>query len=322
MNLLIAENPMIVCPTLAVRIGLQEAIFLQQVHFLTLYSRNIRDGYRWVYNTYEDWLKIFPFFENEQKIGRYVRKLEDLGLLVTSKEYNRNKLDKRKWYRVNYASDLLVPEVVTPAVEDSNMNVEDSNLNVEDSNLNVEDSNLNVEDSNLKEQYTKTYNKDLQANINPLRDCDGGSPAASPTEEFEILPPDGKPAKKAGRKSAEPNPANVATWKAYAAAYRDRYGVLPAANAKTRGQAANLVRMVGADLAPGLAAYYLTHNGGFFVQCRHDFGLLLKSYQQILTDMQRGEQMTQTRARQTERTQTAVETHKGALAILQAKGLV
>ena len=301
MNLLIAENPMMVCPTLAVRIGLQEAIFLQQVHFLTLHSRNIRDGYRWVYNTYEDWLKIFPFFENEQKIGRYVRKLEDLGLLVTSKEYNRNKLDKRKWYRVNYASDLLVPEAITPTVEDSNMN---------------------VEDSNMKEQYTKTYNKDLQANINPLRDCDGGSPAASPTEEFEILPPDGKPAKKAGRKSAEPNPANVATWKAYAAAYRDRYGVLPAANAKTRGQAANLVRMVGADLAPGLAAYYLTHNGGFFVQCRHDFGLLLKSYQQILTDMQCGEQMTQTKARQTEKTQTAIETHKGALAILQAKGLV
>ena len=300
MNLLIAENPMIVCPTLAVRIGLHEAVFLQQVHFLTLHSRNVRDGFRWVYNTYEDWLEIFPFFENEQKIGRYVRKLEDLGLLVTSKEYNSNKLSKRKWYRVNYASDLLVPEAVTPTVEDSNMN---------------------VEDSNLKEQYTKTYNKDLQANINPLRDCDGSSPAAMPTEGFEILPPDGKPAKKAGRKSAEPNPANVATWKAYAAAYRDRYGVLPAANAKTRGQAASLVRMVGADLAPGLAAYYLTHNGGFFVQCRHDFGLLLKSYQQILTDMQRGEQMTQTKARQTEKTQTAVETHKGALAILQAKGL-
>ena len=128
-----------------------------------------------------------------------------------------------------------------------------------------------------------------------------------------------KTEKRAG--AAKPNPANVATWKAYAAAYRDRYGVLPAANAKTRGQAANLVRMVGADLAPGLAAYYLTHNGGFFVQCRHDFGLLLKSYQQILTDMQRGEQMTQTKARQTEKTQTAVETHKGALAILKAKGL-
>jgi len=71
----------------------------------------------------------------------------------------------------------------------------------------------------------------------------------------------------------------------------------------------------------GVDPYYLTHNGGFFVQCRHDFGLLLKSYQQILTDMQRGEQMTQTKARQMEKTQTAVETHNGALAILKAKGL-
>ena len=123
--------------------------------------------------------------------------------------------------------------------------------------------------------------------------------------------------KRAG--AAKPNPANVATWKAYAAAYRDRYGVLPAANAKTRGQAANLVRMVGADLAPGLAAYYLTHNGGFFVQCRHDFGLLLKSYQQILTDMQRGEQMTAARARQTENTQSNLETAKRVLAARAAR---
>ena len=312
MNLLIAENPMIVCPTLAVRIGLHEAVFLQQVHFLTLHSRNIRDGFRWVYNTYEDWLEIFPFFENEQKIGRYVRKLEDLGLLVTSKEYNRNKLDKRKWYRVNYASDLLVPEAVTPTVEDSNMNVEDSNMNVEDSNM-------NVEDSNLKEQYTKTYNKDLQANINPLRDCDGGSPAAAPTGDFEILPPDGKPAKKAGRKSAEPNPANVATWKAYAAAYLDRYGVEPLRNAKVNGQIAQFVRTVGAEDAPKLAAFYPWHNGGFFVQRRHDFGLLLQSAQQIRTDWLRGEQMTAARARQTENTQSNLETAKRVLAVRAAR---
>ena len=312
MNLLIAENPMIVCPTLAVRIGLHEAVFLQQVHFLTLHSRNIRDGFRWVYNTYEDWLEIFPFFENEQKIGRYVRKLEDLGLLVTSKEYNRNKLDKRKWYRVNYASDLLVPEAVTPTIEDSNMNVEDSNLNVEDSNM-------NVEDSNLKEQYTKTYNKDLQTNTNPLRDCDGGSPAAAPTGDFEILPPDGKPAKKAGRKSAEPNPANVATWKAYAAAYLDRYGVEPLRNAKVNGQIAQFVRTVGAEDAPKLAAFYPWHNGGFFVQRRHDFGLLLQSAQQIRTDWLRGEQMTAARARQTENTQSNLETAKRVLAARAAR---
>ncbi|PIT41846.1 hypothetical protein BHC43_00285 [Snodgrassella alvi] len=123
------------------------------------------------------------------------------------------------------------------------------------------------------------------------------------------------------KKSKQANPDNVACWEAYARAYRARYGVLPASNQKTRGQVATLVKYVGKDIAPALAAFFLTHNGGWFVQCRHEFGCLLKSYQQVLTDMQRGEQMTQTRARQTEQTQSNYEAAKGALAKLRAKGL-
>lgn len=123
------------------------------------------------------------------------------------------------------------------------------------------------------------------------------------------------------KKSKQANPDNVACWQAYARAYRTRYGVLPASNQKTRGQVATLVKYVGKDIAPALAAFFLTHNGGWFVQCRHEFGCLLKSYQQVLTDMQRGEQMTQTRARQTEQTQSNYEAAKGALAKLRAKGL-
>lgn len=123
------------------------------------------------------------------------------------------------------------------------------------------------------------------------------------------------------KKSKQANPDNVACWQAYAKAYRTRYGVLPASNQKTRGQVATLVKYVGKDIAPALAAFFLTHNGGWFVQCRHEFGCLLKSYQQVLTDMQRGEQMTQTRARQTEQTQSNYEAAKGALAMFRAKGL-
>ncbi|PIT48556.1 helix-turn-helix domain-containing protein [Snodgrassella alvi] len=98
------------------------------------------------------------------------------------------------------------------------------------------------------------------------------------------------------KKSKQANPDNVACWRAYAKAYRDRYGVLPAANPKTRGQVATLVRYVGKEVAPSLAEYFLSHNGSWFVQCRHEFGCLLKAYQQVLTDMQRGEQMTQINA--------------------------
>ncbi|ORF01432.1 hypothetical protein, partial [Snodgrassella alvi] len=126
--------------------------------------------------------------------------------------------------------------------------------------------------------------------------------------------------KKTAQKKSQANPDNVVCWESYARAYRNRYGVLPAANQKTRGQVAMLVRYVGKEVAPSLAEYFLSHNGSWFVQCRHEFGCLLKSYQQVLTDMQRGEQMTQIKARQTESTQSNYEAAKSALAKLRAKG--
>ncbi|PIT53880.1 helix-turn-helix domain-containing protein [Snodgrassella alvi] len=98
------------------------------------------------------------------------------------------------------------------------------------------------------------------------------------------------------KKSKQANPDNVACWESYARAYRDRYGVLPAANQKTRGQVATLVRYVGKEVAPSLAEYFVSHNDSWFVKSRHGFGCLLQNYQQVLTDMHRGEQMTQINA--------------------------
>ncbi|WP_239482385.1 helix-turn-helix domain-containing protein [Neisseria elongata] len=113
--------------------------------------------------------------------------------------------------------------------------------------------------------------------------------------------------------------ANRAVWAAYRQAYLDRYGVEPLRNAKVNGQIAQFVRTVGAEDAPKLAAFYPWHNGGFFVQRRHDFGLLLQSAQQIRTDWLRGEQMTAARARQTENTQSNLETAKRVLAARAAR---
>ena len=131
----------------------------------------------------------------------------------------------------------------------------------------------------------------------------------------------GLPQKKTIQKKSQANPDNVACWQAYEKAYLNRYGCLPVPNAKTRGQVATLVRYVGKDLAVALAEYFLSHNDSWFVKRRHEFGCLLNSYQQVLTDMQRGEQMTQARARQTDQTQSNYESANGAMAILKAKGL-
>ncbi|ORF28277.1 helix-turn-helix domain-containing protein [Snodgrassella alvi] len=131
----------------------------------------------------------------------------------------------------------------------------------------------------------------------------------------------GLPQKKTTQKKSQAKSDNVACWEVYVEAYKNRYGCEPLPNAKTWGQVAIFVRYVGKDIALALAKYFLSHNDSWFVKRRHDFGCLLNSYQQVLTDMQRGEQMTQTKARQADQTQSNYESANSAMAILKAKGL-
>ncbi|MGQ5524154.1 helix-turn-helix domain-containing protein [Chitinimonas sp. PSY-7] len=122
-------------------------------------------------------------------------------------------------------------------------------------------------------------------------------------------------------KSAASNTLNTATWNAYAAAYWQRYGVDPIRSAMVNSQVRHIVKQVGEE-APTLAAYYVSHQDAWFVRERHPIGLLLKSLQRVRTDCSRGQQMTGTAAKQAEATQANLESHNGALAILQRKGLI
>ena len=299
-NLLINDYPLMVSPKLAARIGLEEATFVQQIHWLCEKRINIRDGLSWVYNTYDQWLEMFPFFENEQRVGRIVRRLEKLGVLVTTKKYNKLPLDKRKWYRVNYDSDVL----------------------------DFSASNLNDETSNLKEQYTQTSSIDFQhrlssgcdplcafasetaADVGLVEDRQPENAVVADTQP-EILPAD-KPKKSS-------NPANAQTWQAYRQAYLQRYGIEPLRNAQTNALIANLVKSVGGQEAPQLVAYYLTHNGYYFVRERHSLKALIASLQAIRTDWLTGQQMTQTQAKQTENTQSNFDTLQRVLAMREAQ---
>jgi DnaA-like protein len=101
-KLLINEYPLMVLPSLASRIGLNESIVLQQIHYWLdpRINKNIRDGKHWVYNTYRDWRKQFSFW-SEVTIKRIIQSLEKRNLLISS-NFNKNHLDKTKWYTINY----------------------------------------------------------------------------------------------------------------------------------------------------------------------------------------------------------------------------
>ena len=107
-NLLINEPPLMVLPTLAAKIGLNEAIILQQIHYWLdpRGNKNLKEGKHWVYNSYKDWRKQFPFW-SEITIRRIVISLEKTGLLVSSIK-NKNPLDKTKWYTIDYSALSLV----------------------------------------------------------------------------------------------------------------------------------------------------------------------------------------------------------------------
>ncbi len=102
-RLLIDEEPLLVLPRLAAAIGLNEAIVLQQVRYWLGDKRRpqVRDGERWVYNTYAQWQEQFPFW-SLATIKKTFRELEERGLLRASQRYNRAPTDRTKWYTVDF----------------------------------------------------------------------------------------------------------------------------------------------------------------------------------------------------------------------------
>lgn len=153
MSLLISEPPLQVLPSLAVKIGLNEAIILQQIHYWLLRSNNVRDGYKWVYNSYSEWNKQFPFFSRNTMI-RAFNSLEKQGLLITA-NYNKAGFDKTKWYRIDY--EKLVGKRSTQNGYTSNPKWVDGDTQNGQTNTN-----------RLPENTTETNNKHSASHSNAL----------------------------------------------------------------------------------------------------------------------------------------------------------
>lgn len=102
---LLDEMPLLVLPSLAVKIGLNEAPSYCSKY--TSYCRTVETSKTtrgWsIIRSHPAWHKVFPFFGlNTMKRAFY--NLEQQGLLITGC-YNTLRQDKTKWYTINY--DLL-----------------------------------------------------------------------------------------------------------------------------------------------------------------------------------------------------------------------
>ncbi len=93
-----------------------------------------------------------------------------------------------------------------------------------------------------------------------------------------------------------------ATWGEYVIAYQDRYGVPPVRNPKVSSQVKQFCQRVPGFEAPAIAAFYVTHNAGFYVSNGHSVGLLLKDAEKLRTEWATNQTVTQSQARQVDAT--------------------
>lgn len=124
----------------------------------------------------------------------------------------------------------------------------------------------------------------------------------------------------AKRKPAEQeSPKTAATWEAYDAAYFERYGVMHVRNPKVNGQMLNLMKLLPADAAPAVAAFYVRHNNAFYVAKGHSVGMLLADAEKLHMEWASGKQITSAQARQMDRTQTNFNAFAPMLAEARAR---
>lgn len=87
------------------------------------------------------------------------------------------------------------------------------------------------------------------------------------------------------------------TWAAYSLAFEQRYQVKPVRNAAVNANVKSLVKRLGHEEAPSVAAWYVANvNEAFIVKNSHSVGVLLNQAESFHTQWARGQAVTATAA--------------------------
>lgn len=156
--------------------------------------------------------------------------------------------------------------------------------------------------SNSPENGTVPKTGQLKAGKSPengtLKESQKRDIEPSVSFNHQLLEPPVCDAARNNEKKIRKIPVTQNVWNAYRHSYQNRYGVDPLRNAKVNGLLAKLVRDTGDEVACQLVVYFVNHDKQFYVQRRHDIGLLVSDVQSVHTDMMTNSQMTAQTARE------------------------
>ncbi len=151
-KLLLDEYPLLILPKLAVLIGLNESIILQQIHYWLLKSDKEIENKKWIYNTYEEWHNQIPFF-SIPTLKRIFQKLKKINLIEIG-HHGDNKYDRTNWYTISYKEIDLLEKPSTPSYQSDTM----KGINLTPSSLYSETTTETTKENNREEKKPKSTN--------------------------------------------------------------------------------------------------------------------------------------------------------------------
>lgn len=98
------ETPLFVIPSLAVKIGVNGATILLQLHKKLQEEGQYFEDQCWYCQSYEDWHAQLPFMR-KSAIKYQFKKFEALGIVHATDRFNKFPVDRTKWYSLDY--DML-----------------------------------------------------------------------------------------------------------------------------------------------------------------------------------------------------------------------
>lgn len=352
MSLLFRFRPLVVNPELAVRIGLNESIVVQQIHYwLTETDSGIEhDGCRWVYNTLEQWQLQFPFW-SIKTIKRSIASLASMEV-IRVEQLNKTRHDRTNYYAINYESPYLLGTATPPAKKKDSGN-DDPSGDQENQASGEQPKKkravrrghidpIDKDKSSLSDGYkltpsigpkrpalsetTTETTPEITADISAAQAADATMPAL----EGELLPSvaggNEQPKPKAEIPADMPGPKDskcktYRAWANYAIAYRKEYDCWPVWNAQVGRMMSQIIDRVGAVEAPQLVVYYVRKVTDKNTRLKyHDLGNLLRNLQGIRTQWLTGQRMTESTARQQDRTAANMSAAEEAARRIREKG--
>lgn len=300
MSLLYKRQPLVISPQLAVRIGLNEAVVLQQIcYWLEETSAGVEhEGRKWVYNTIEEWNKQFPFWAHDT-VKRTLTSLKKSGLLSV-KQLNKAQHDRTNFYAINYDCPLLSEECNLPSSKGAE---------APRSNRAKTPSSTGAKSTFLHTEITT----ETTAEILPV--TENSAPAAGGSGVPAVLPE----GQQVEQEETAFQAKCKACWIAYGTAYTERYGTAPIRNAKVNAQVKQLVQRLGEEAAAVADFFVRSINEAYVVRNCHELGALVAKAEAYRTQWATGRAMTAGQARQIDSTQTNANAADEAIAMLRAK---